>query len=322
VRRLILRRALVAIPVLWLVVTAAFFAVHAAPGSVEDLVADPTLSPAARQAIRAHWGLDRPLHEQYLRWLGAVATGDLGVSFLYHQPVAAVVGRALGPTALLTGTALAIDLLLGLGVAVLSVRRPHGAVDRLLGGLSLLLYGMPPFWLALMAVLVFSLRLGWLPPSHMASVGAAAMAPAARALDLLRHLVLPAGVLALAGFAATARYLRAALLDVATARHLLAARARGIPPRRLFLVHALRPALLPVATLLGLAVPALVSGALVVEVVFSWPGMGRVMWTAATARDIPVVLATTLLAAGAVLGGTLMADLAYAALDPRVRRSV
>jgi len=322
VPRLILRRVLVAVPVLWLVVTAAFLAVHAAPGSVEDLVADPSLSPEARLAIREHWGLDRPLGEQYVRWLGAVATGDLGVSFLYHQPVTSVLGRALGPTALLAGTALLLDLLLGLAVAVVSVRRPHGPADRLLGGLSLLLWGMPPFWLALMAVLVFSLKLGWLPPSHMASVGAAALPRAARAADLLHHLVLPAGILALAGFAATARYLRAALLDVAASRHLLAARARGIPPRRLFWVHTLRPALLPVATLLGLAVPALVSGALVVEVVFSWPGMGRVMWTAATARDIPVVLATTLLAAGAVLTGTLLADLLYAALDPRVRRSV
>jgi len=322
VARLILRRVLVAVPVLWLVVTAAFLAVHAAPGSVADLVDDPSLSPTARRAIREHWGLDRPLGEQYARWLGAVVTGDLGVSFLYHQPVADVVGRALGPTALLAGTALFLDLLLGLTVATLSVRRPHGAVDRLLGGVSLLLYGVPPFWLALMAVLVFSLRLGWFPPSHMASVGAAAFPPGARAADLLRHLVLPAGVLALAGFAATARYLRAALLDVVSSRHLLAARARGIPPRRVFWVHALRPALLPVATLLGLAVPALVSGALVVEVVFSWPGMGRVMWTAATARDVPVVLATTLLAAGAVLAGTLLADLLYAVLDPRVRRSV
>ena len=320
--RLILKRLLVAIPVLWLVVTATFLAVHAAPGSVADLVDDPSLSPHAREAIREHWGLDQPLLEQYGHWLGSIVRGDLGVSFLYRQPVATVVGRALGPTVLLTGTALGLDLLLGIAMAVLSVRKPGGAVDRLLGAATLGLYGLPPFWLALMAVLLFSLKLGWFPPSHMASVGAAALDGPGRFLDLLRHMVLPAGVLTLAGVAATARYLRASLLDVARSRHLLAARARGIPPRRLFWVHALRPALLPVATLLGLAVPALVSGALVVEVVFSWPGMGQLMWAAARARDIPVVLATTLLASAGVLAGTLLADVLYAALDPRVRRSV
>ncbi len=320
--RLILRRLLVMAVVLWLVVSAAFVAVHAAPGSVEDLVDNPSLSPRARAAIREHWGLDRPLGEQYLRWLDAVVHGDLGVSFLYRRPVARVVGEALGPTALLAGTALLANLLLGALLAVSAVRRPGGLADRVLGGLSLALYGTPPFWLALMAVLVFSLQLGWFPPSHMASVGAASLSAGARLADLLRHMVLPVSVLTLAGVAATARYLRASLLDVVSSRFLLAARARGVPPRRLFWIHALRPALLPLATLLGLAVPALVSGSLVVEVIFSWPGMGRVMWTAATARDIPVVLAGTLLAAGAVMLGNLLADLAYMAVDPRVRRPV
>ncbi len=320
--RLVLRRLLIMIPVLWLVVTAAFLAVHAAPGSVAELVDNPSLSPAARMAIRRHWGLDRPVTEQYLRWLGSVVTGDLGISFLYRRPVSRVVGEALGPTLLLTGTALAFNLLLGALIAALAVRRPGGATDRLLGWLSLGLYGFPPFWLALMAVLLFSLKLGWLPASHMSSVGAAALSGGARLADLVRHLILPVAVLTLTGLAATARYLRASLLEISSSRFLLAATARGVPPRRLFWVHSLRPALLPVVTLIGLAVPALVSGALVIEVIFSWPGMGRVMWTAATARDVPVVLATTLLAAGAVMLGTLLADVLYMAVDPRVRRSV
>jgi len=317
--RFVLRRALIALPVLWLVVTLTFVVVHAVPGSTVDLLDNPRLSPAERQAMRQHFGLDLPLHRQYLRWLEGVATGDLGVSFLYRQPVRTVVARAILPTLLLTGTALLIDLLLGIGLAILAVARHRSWFDRVTSLLSLGLYGMPAFWLAGLAILVFSLKLGWLPASHMHSLDATSLPPAARLEDLLRHLVLPAGILGLTGAAATARYLRASLLDVRDSRFLLAARARGIPPRRILWIHALRPAILPLVTIVGLSLPFLVSGSLVIEVIFAWPGMGRVMWTAAWARDIPVILAVTMVGAVAVVAGNLLADILYAVADPRTR---
>ena len=317
---MVFRRLLTLVPLVWLVVTLTFVVVQAAPGSYADTIDNPRLSPETRAAIRAHYGADEPVFEQYLRWLGAVATGDLGVSFMYKEPVTRVLARALPPTALLAGTGLAITLLLGLVLAVASAWRPYGWADRVITLLSLGLYGVPSFWLAGGLILVFSLLLGWLPPSHMHSVGASELGTLASLLDLLRHLALPAICLGLVGAAGTARYLRATLLDVHSSRFMLAARARGLPEWRLVWVHALRPALLPVITLFGLSLPVLVSGSVVVETIFSWPGMGQVAFNAARARDVPLILGATLVGAAAVIFGNLVSDTLYAAVDPRARR--
>ncbi len=317
--RLVLRRVMVLVPVAWLVVTLTFVVVHLAPGSYADQIAHARHSPEARELLRQRYGLDRPVAEQYAAWLRSVVTGDLGTSFVYRRPVARVLGDALPPTLLLAGTALVMNLVLGLVLAMAALRRPHGWLDRILSLLGLGLYGLPSFWVAGVLVLVFSLLAGWLPPSHMRSVGADALPAGARLLDLLQHLALPAATLGLVGAAATGRYLRAALLDLRDAPFITAARARGLSERRIRWAHVLRPALLPVITLLGLSLPMLVSGSLVVEVVFAWPGMGRVLWTAAMARDVPVILAATLVGCAAVLLGNLLADLMYAVVDPRTR---
>ena len=319
-KRLILRRLLALVPLMWLVATLTFVVVQAAPGSYADTIDNPRLSPETREQISARYGLDRPPLEQYLSWLGAVATGDLGISFMYKQPVSTVLARALPPTLLLAGAALIFDLVLGLVLAVAAARRPYGWVDRLTSILSLGLYGIPSFWLAGLFILVFSLLLGWFPASHMHSVDAARLTGLPRLADLLRHLVLPAVCLGLVGAAGTARYLRATLLDVRSSRFMLAARARGITERRLLWVHALRPALLPVVTLLGLSLPILVSGSVVIETIFSWPGMGQVAYNAARARDIPLILGATLIGAAAVILGNLVADVLYAVVDPRTRK--
>jgi peptide/nickel transport system permease protein len=317
---MVVRRLLTLVPLAWLVVTLTFVVVQAAPGSYADTIDNPRLSPETRAALRAHYGADQPVFGQYLRWLGAVATGDLGVSFMYREPVTRVLARTLPPTVLLAGTGLAITLLLGLLIAVASARKPYGWADRLITFLSLGLYGVPSFWLAGGLIMVFSLRLGWLPPSHMHSVNASALGTAASALDLLRHLALPALCLGLVGAAGTARYMRSTLLDVRSSRYMLAARARGLPEWRLVWVHALRPALLPVVTLFGLSLPVLVSGSVVVETIFSWPGMGQVAFNAARARDVPLILGATLVGAVAVILGNLVSDLLYAVVDPRTRR--
>ena len=314
------RRLLTLVPLVWLVVTLTFIVVQAAPGSYADTIDNPRLSPETRAAVRAHYGADEPVFDQYLRWLGAVATGDLGVSFMYREPVTRVLARALPPTVLLAGTGLAITLLLGLVLAVASARKPYGWADRVISFFSLGLYGVPSFWLAGGLIMVFSLRLGWLPPSHMHSVGASDLSTIGSLVDLLRHLVLPAICLGLVGAAGTARYLRATLIDVRSSRFMLAARARGLPEWRLLWVHALRPALLPVVTLFGLSLPILVSGSVVVETIFSWPGMGQVAYNAARARDVPLILGATLIGAVAVILGNLISDVLYAAVDPRARR--
>lgn len=319
--RLVLRRLLLAVPLLLLVATLTFLVVHAAPGSYADTIDQPGMPPAARGMIRERFGLDLPFHLQYLRWLGGLARGDLGISYLYRQPVAAVVARALPPTLLLNGTSLLIVLALGLVLAMAAIRRPHGGVDRVITVLSLGVYGLPTFWIAGLAILVLSYLLGWLPPSHMHAVDADRMGAFGRLADLLRHLLLPAACLGVVGAASAARYLRSALLDVRSARFILAARARGIPERRILWVHALRPALLPVVTLLGLSLPCLVSGSVVVETVFSWPGMGQVLVEAAAARDLPVIMAVTMAGAVAVVLGNLASDLLYAVVDPRVREA-
>ena len=305
--------------IVWLVVSLTFAAVQLAPGSYADTIDHPGLTPEARQTIRATYGLDRPAVEQYLLWLRSAATGHLGTSFLFKEPVTRVIGRALPATLLLAATALLLDLALGLGLAIVATRKPYGWVDRITTVLSLGVYGLPSFWIAGLLVLVFSLWLGWLPPSHMYSVGAGELPAPARLLDLLRHLLLPALSLGVVGAAATARYLRSSLLEARSSRHVVAATARGLTSRRIFWVHTLRPALLPVITVFGLSLPLLVSGSVVVETVFSWPGMGQVLWRAAQARDVPLIMGVTLVGAAAVILGNLAADLLYTTADPRAR---
>ena len=318
-RRIVLRRLAALVPLVWLVATLTFVVVQAAPGSYADTIDNPRHSPETREALRARYALDRSPVEQYLSWLGAVLTGDLGTSFLYKEPVSRVLSRALPPTVILAGSGLLLTLVLGLALALAAVRHPEGWADRIITVLSLTLYGMPSFWLAGLLILVFSVFLGWFPASHMHSVDAAGLSGLASLVDLLHHLFLPASCLGVVGAAGTARYLRATLLDVRASRFMLAARARGIPKHRLLLVHALRPALMPVVTLFGLALPVLVSGSVVVETIFSWPGMGQVAFNAARARDIPLILGATLVGAAAVVLGNLVADLLYAVVDPRAR---
>lgn len=318
-KRIVARRLAALVPLVWLVATLTFVVVQAAPGSYTDTIDNPRHSPETRDALRARYGLDRSPGEQYLSWLGAVLTGDLGTSFLYKEPVSRVLSRALPPTVMLAGSGLLLTLVVGLALALAAVRHPNGWADRIITVLSLTLYGVPSFWLAGLLILVFSIFLGWFPASHMHSVDAADLSGLTSLLDLLHHLFLPAICLGLVGAAGTARYLRATLLDVRAARFMIAAQARGIPKHRLLLVHALRPALMPVVTLLGLALPVLVSGSVVVETIFSWPGMGQVAFNAARARDIPLILGATLVGAAAVVLGNLVADLLYVVVDPRAR---
>lgn len=318
-KSLVIRRLLLLIPMVWMVATLTFIVVAAAPGSYADTVDHPGLTAEQREALRARYGLDQPIHRQYLSWLGSIVTGDLGTSFVTKEPVDRLLARTLPPTLLLGASALLLDFVLGVWIAVTAARKPRGWFDRISSVFSLGIAGLPSFWVAGLTVLVFALLLGWFPASHMHSVGADALSPLASLGDLLHHLLLPAACLGLVGAAGTARYLRSTLLDLRGERFILAARARGLDERRILWVHTLRPALLPVVTLLGLSLPFLVSGSVVIESVFSWPGVGLALLQAAHARDVPVIMGITLLGAVAVLVGSLVADVLYAVVDPRAR---
>ena len=318
--RFILRRLAASLFLLYLVLTATFFLLHLAPGSPAALLAeDQRVTAEQRENLRRIYGLDRPLPVQYARWLGAMARGDWGTSFSYQRPVTALVFEAVPATLLLASAALLVEQSLGLVFGIAAARRPGSAADHLIRIVSLLLYSQPVFWLGLMAILVFSLAWPVLPAGHMRSVGAEDLGAGARLLDLLRHLILPAVVLGLAEAGAVVRYVRASLLDVLGQEYIRAARAKGISERRVVWVHALRNALPPLIQVLAISFVGLLSGSLITEVIFSWPGIGRLTFEAILSRDYPLVLTTTAFSAVVVLLANLVADVLHALADPRVR---
>jgi len=325
VTRYLLRRTAASLLLLWLVVTLTFILLHAAPGSpVTQLIggaANGARSVEQRQRLEHLYGLDRPLPEQYLRWLGNAVRGEWGTSFGSGRPVAEVVGEALPATLLLALAATAVEYAVALPLGIWSARRRGSLPDHAVRAGSLVLFSLPTFWFALMAILVFAYLWPVLPASHMTSPHAGSLPPAARLLDLGRHLLLPALVLGLTTAGGTLRFVRNSLLDVLGQDYIRTARAKGVSEARVVWVHALRNAVAPLLQLLGISLPALLSGALVTEVVFSWPGLGQITLQAIFSRDFPVILATTTLAAALVIAGNLAADLGQTLADPRLRRA-
>jgi peptide/nickel transport system permease protein len=303
----------------WLVATVTFALVSLAPGDAASRLTDPRIPPAARERWRRDFGLDRPLPVRYASWLGSALTGDLGTSWYYKRKVTAIIAEVIPNTLLLTALGLALELGGGVALALVQLRRPHGTPDRLITLTTLTAFALPTFGVALGLISLFSYRLGLLPPSHMLSLEGEVAHGWARVGDLARHLVLPVAAIGVTGVGAVTRYLRGTLLDERSEQYVLAARARGCSPGRALFVHAFPNALLPLITMMGMSLPFLVSGSLIVEVVFSWPGMGQVMYGAALGRDLPLLLGGTIVATVAVVVGNLLADVAYAIADPRVR---
>ena len=320
-RRYVAGRLLQATIVVLLVTTVTFVLVHLAPGDPITVMLDrPGVTEGVRQQWRTSFGLDRPIGEQYVRWVANTLRGDLGYSICFRRPVADVIADALPRTLLLVGLALTLSFVLGIVVAVLQSERPGGARDRWLGRVLLVLYSVPDFWFALVMLIVLAYRLPVLPPSGIVDpVLYDYMSPAARAFDRLKHLVLPVTTLTLLTTAAISRYQRSALLEVLPSDWMRTAIAKGLSRRGAVRRHALRNALLPSITLAGLYLPALVSGALLIEKVFSWPGMGLLAANAISSRDYLLITAVVLVTSIAVAIGSLVADLASAFADPRIR---
>jgi peptide/nickel transport system permease protein len=321
----LVRRLLGAIPLVLGIATIIFFVVNLAPGDPASLYFQQGVPPEVLEQIRRNFGLDQPIHVRYWRWMVAFFTGDFGYSFAQSRPVIDIIRETLPPTLILAGSTLVLIFILGIVTGVLQAVRQHGPVDRVLSVVSLFFYSMPSFWLGLMLMLLFSLKAHeWglpfaLPPTGMTSVDYEFMGTGERMVDRLRHLILPVTTLSLVMAAGIARYTRGQMLEVIRQDYIRTARAKGLPERQVMVKHALRNSLLPVITLLGLYLPLLFSGSVFVEVIFSWPGMGRVIVDAIFQRDYPLVMATSFIFALVVVLGSLVADILYAVADPRIR---
>jgi peptide/nickel transport system permease protein len=304
-----------------IVATITFALIHLAPGDPFSAVMDnPNVNERVRATLRAQYGLDRPLPEQFVRYIGQLARGQLGWSFSHDRPVAEVLATALPNTLLLMTIALLGSFAVGILVALVQVARRGSATDHTLSAISLFFFSMPDFWLAILALLAFTY---WLP---LFPVGGAVdpvmhdyMGFGARIVDRLRHLALPALTLTVLASPGVARYQRAALLDVLPADYIRTARLKGLTEREILRRHALRNALLPIISLLGLSFPALLTGAFFIEKIFAWPGMGLAVVNAISTRDYPLVVGGVIIGSIMVTVGSLLADLLYAWADPRLR---
>jgi len=321
VLRYIARRLVQAAVIVAIVATITFALIHLAPGDPFSAVIDnPNVSEKVRETLRTQYGLDRPLPEQFVRYVNALAHGELGWSFSHDLPVSEVLGSSLPNTLLLMGVALVASFALGILVALVQVARRGSITDHALSGITLLFFSMPDFWLGILALLALTY---WLP---IFPVGGAVdpvmheyLGLGGRIADRLRHLILPALTLTLLASASVARYQRAALLDVLPADYIRTARLKGLTEREILRRHALRNALLPIITLVGLSFPALLTGAFFIERIFAWPGMGYAVVNAIGTRDYPLVVGGVIIGSIMVTLGSLLADLLYAWADPRLR---
>ena len=298
----LLRRLAASLLLLYLILTVTFFLIHLAPGDPARISEDQRMTREQRDRLHRIYRLDRPLPEQYLAWLNAVALhGDWGYSFSHQRAVTAVIADFLPRTLLLAGTSLAVEYAASLLLGIAAARRSGGAADHAIRILAVLLSAQPVFWLGLMAILLFSYVWPVFPANG--------------------HLALPALVLGLYSAGSTLRFVRGNLLEVMSRDFIRAARAKGLSEARVVWVHGLRNALTPLIQLFGMAIPARLNGALIVEVLFSWPGIGWLIFTSVATRDYPLILGTTALSGILVAAGSLVADLMHAAADPRVRNA-
>ena len=319
--RYIARRLIQAAVIVAIVAAITFALIHLAPGDPFSTILDnPNVSEKVRSTLRAQYGLDRPLAEQFVRYVNALLHGQLGWSFSHDSSVSEVLATALPNTLLLMSVALVGSFLLGILLALIQVARRGTFVDQTISGVTLFFFSMPDFWLGIIALLAFTY---WIP---IFPVGGAVdpvmhdfLGLGGRIMDRLRHLALPALTLTVLASASVARFQRAALLDVLPSDFIRTARLKGLTERQILRRHALRNALLPIITLIGLSFPALLTGAFFIEKIFAWPGMGYAVINAISSRDYPLVVGGVIIGSIMVTLGSLLADLLYAWADPRLR---
>jgi peptide/nickel transport system permease protein len=314
----VLRRVLQAVPTFVGITLVSFAVLRLAPGDpVLIMFGGGNLRADEIAALRSAYGLDQPIPIQYLLWLAHVLTGDFGQSFLYKRPVLEMVGSALPNTLLLAGVALVLTIALGVPLGVIAARYRGSWIDQIIRVLGVAGHAVPAFWFGLLFILILSVQFRLFPVGGMQTVGADGL----NLRDRLAHLVGPVLALSLAGIANYSRYMRAETLEVLSQDYVRTARAKGLQEHLVLFVHTARNALLPLVTALGTQVAYLASGAVIVEQVFAWPGMGRMTYDAARSKDYPVVMAVVVISSAILLLSYIVRDVAYGVVDPRIRRA-
>ncbi|HEX4840996.1 MAG TPA: ABC transporter permease [bacterium] len=310
----IARRALQGGVLLLLVSLVSYGIMNLAPGGpLAVYLHNPQVTPEKIDLLRHQLGLDQPWYTRYLAWLGGLLQGHWGYSYYSGQPVLEMIAERLPATFLLMLSAFALALSLSFPLGIFAATHKYSWGDNLLSLGSFFAWAMPTFWFGLILQLVLAVRFRLLPVAGMHEIGDASIG------DLLRHLVMPAMVLGLGSIASWSRYLRSSMLEVLGQDYVRTAQAKGLPWRRVLNRHVLRNSLIPIVTLMGLDLPVLFSGAVITESIFGWPGMGRLFLSALNNRDYPLQMAGLIISAALLIAGNLLADLAYAALDPRIR---
>lgn len=314
-RRYIVKRLLQAVPLLIGVSIIGFALMHLAPGGpLAVYTLNPTITSQDIDRLRSVFGLDKPVPIQYLTWAGGMLVGDWGNTFFGGRPVLTVILERVPATLLLAGSALSLAILIGVTLGILGAVKRHSVFDYLATTGAMVALSFPTFWFGLMAIYIFAIELRWLPSGGMHEFG-----EEGNPLDLLRHLILPTLVLALVITASWSRYARSSFLEVLGQDYMRTARAKGLPRRTQLMRHAFPNAVKPLIALLGVELPFLFSGALVAETIFSWPGMGRLFVDALSMKEYPILMGMVMFTAIFVIIGNLLADIAIALIDPRVR---
>ena len=309
------RRLLEAIPLVFLVTVIAYLIINMAPGDPVNMFINPeTSSPMDVEAIRISLGLDKPLPIRYLIWIRGVLQGDLGTSFQHATPVMEMILERLPNTLILALSATILSFAVSIPAGIFSAIKRNTWIDYFFSTIAFIGISLPAFWFGLMLILLFSLRLQWLPSGDMRSNFDTFVLA-----DRLKHLILPSLVLGMGSMAGQMRYMRSSMLEVIRQDYIRTARSKGLAENVVIFGHALRNAMLPIITLLGLTIPGLFSGAVITEQIFSWPGMGRLGIEATFMRDYPVQMGVILMASILVIFGSLMADIGYALADPRIK---
>ncbi|MGB4658854.1 MAG: ABC transporter permease [Mobilitalea sp.] len=311
--RYIMKRILIALPVLF-GITIIDYAIMSLAGSPLEMMQGPRISEAAIEVKAAALGLDQPIYIQYLAWLNQLLHGNLGYSIKNYQPVSAIIGSHIGSTLLLMGTSLVVGLAIAVPAGIYSAVHRYTKRDYTLVSLSFLGTSIPGFFLSLILIYVFTVRLGWLPSSGMTTIGGNG-----GFTDLVKHMVMPVMVLAISIAGSNIRYVRSAVLEILQQDYLRTAKAKGIGHFLTINKHALRNAMIPIVTVVGMQIPTLFGGAVIIEQVFSWPGLGLIAMNAIISRDYPVIMGVCLLTAVVVLAANLITDIVYAIVDPTIQ---
>ena len=318
----LLNRLLLLIPMLLGITLVSFVVIHLAPGSPTDMqtMMNPKVSLEAQKRLRELYGLDKPLHVQYVDWLSRLVRLDLGRSFAPDgRPVWDKIKERLPVTISINLLAMALILMVAIPIGVIAATHPHSWFDRTTTIFVFVGFAMPGFWLALLLMMFFGVYLDWLPISGLTSLFFEKMTFWEKVVDLARHLILPVLVSAFGGLAGMSRYMRGNMLEVIRQDYITTARAKGLAERTVIFKHAMRNALLPVVTILGLSVPGLIGGGVIFESIFAIPGMGQLFYGAVMSRDYPLVMGLLVIGAVLTLLGNLLADISYALVDPRLR---